>query len=38
MYDVVHLNTKGSELAARLISERLLKQVPGFRVQGPEKN
>jgi hypothetical protein len=35
MYDVVHLNTRGSQLAARLISERLVKLVPGF---GPEKN
>ena len=25
MYDVVHLNTRGSQLAAQLISERLLK-------------
>jgi hypothetical protein len=23
MYDVVHLNTRGSELAARLISDKL---------------
>lgn len=38
VYDVVHLNTRGSQLAARLISERLYKQVPGFRGQGPEKN
>ena len=38
MYDVVHLNTRGSRLAAQLISERLYKQVPGFRGQGPEKN
>jgi hypothetical protein len=35
IYDVVHLNTRGSQLAAQLISERLYKQVPGF---GPEKN
>jgi hypothetical protein len=35
LYDVVHLNTRGSQLAARLISERLYKLVPGF---GPEKN
>jgi lysophospholipase L1-like esterase len=28
MYDVVHLNTRGSELAARLISERLEPMVP----------
>ena len=35
IYDVVHLNTRGSQLAAQLISERLEKQVPGF---GPEKN
>ena len=38
MYDVVHLNTRGSQLAAQLISERLQKQVPGLRGQGPEKN
>ncbi len=38
MYDVVHLNTQGSELAAQLISEGLLGQVSGFRGQGPEKN
>jgi hypothetical protein len=38
MYDVVHLNTRGSQLAAQLISERLEKQVPGLRGQGPEKN
>jgi hypothetical protein len=28
MYDVVHLNTRGSQLAARLISERLQPLVP----------
>ena len=28
MYDVVHLNTRGSRLAARLISERLQPLVP----------
>ena len=38
IYDVVHLNTRGSQLAAQLISERLEKQVPGFRGQGSEKN
>ncbi len=38
IYDVVHLNTRGSRLAAQLISERLYKQVPGLRGQGPEKN
>jgi hypothetical protein len=31
----VHLNTRGSQLAAQLISERLYRLVPGF---GPEKN
>jgi len=35
LYDVVHLNTRGSQLAAQLISEHLYKLVPGF---GPEKN
>jgi len=35
LYDVVHLNPRGSRLAARLISERLYKLVPGF---GPDKN
>ena len=30
MYDVVHLNTRGSQLAARLISERLQPLVPGL--------
>jgi hypothetical protein len=35
LYDVVHLNTRGSQLAAQLISERLYRLVPGF---GPEKN
>jgi hypothetical protein len=38
MYDVVHLNSRGSQLAAQLISEGLYKQVPGFRDQGPDKN
>ena len=38
MYDVVHLNTRGSKLAAQLISERLQTQVPGIKGQGPEKN
>jgi len=34
----VHLNTRGSQLAAHLISERLYNQVPEIRGQGPEKN
>jgi hypothetical protein len=32
MYDVVHLNTGGSQLAARLISQRLLPLVPTSKV------
>jgi hypothetical protein len=37
IYDVVHLNTRGSQLAAQLISEGLYKQVPGFSGQRPDK-
>ena len=35
MYDVVHLNTRGSQLAAQLISERLQPLVPRMDWQGP---
>ena len=39
MYDVVHLNTRGSRLAARLISERLQPLVPdGVRGRDQLKN
>ncbi len=35
MYDVVHLNTAGSQLAARLISDKLQPLVGKSRVKGP---